>query len=162
MFDFLHKTATIDRDFLKAVLIKAGTYTPKEGETIKKLEEVISLHADDFTELIVGKMNASGDLVDVDSSGRTKVFNNGQRIEGRNYCLFDMMLFEKALPRITDMLFDLDLFKDFVANLTDDDMLSYHQAVAKLSQGKILVNYKKEFHAVLSVVAELGKDTELL
>ena len=162
LFDFLHKTATIDRDFLKAVLIKAGTYTPKEGETIKKLEEVISLHADDFTELIVGKMDASGDLVDVDSSGRTKVFNNGQRIEGRNYCLFDMMLFEKALPRITDMLFDLDLFKDFVANLTDDDMLSYHQAVAKLSQGKILVNYKKEFHAVLSVVAELGKDTELL
>ena len=164
LFDFLHKTATIDRDFLKAVLVKAGTYKPKEGETIKTLEEVISLHADEITDLIVGKMNSSGELVDVDSAGRTKVFNNGQRIEGRNYCLFDMMLFEKALPRITDMLFDLDLdvFKENRDKISDSDVESYHQAVAKLSEGNLVVNYKKEFHAVLNVVAELGKDTELL
>ena len=164
LFDFLHKTVTIDRDFLKSVLIKAGSYKPKEGETIKPLEEVISLHADEFTDLIVGKMNTSGELVDVDSSGRTKVFNNGQRIAGKNYCLFDMMLFEKVLPRLTDMLFDLDIegFKDIRDKISATDIDSFHQAVAKLSEGKVLVNYKKEFHAVLNVVAELGKDTELL
>ncbi len=162
LFDFLHKTATIDRDFLKAVLVKAGTYTLAEGEEVKKLEQIISEHADDFSDLIVGKMNASGELVDVDSSGRSVVFSNGKRIAGKNYCLFDMMLFEKALPRILDQLFELPMMEQFNEKISTDDVSYFHQAVNKLNIGKVLVNYKKEFHSVLDVVATLGKDVELV
>ena len=162
LFDFLHKTATIDSDFLKAVLVKAGTYKLAEGEEVKKLEQIISEHANDFTNLIVGETNAAGELVDVDKSGRSIVFNNGKRLEGKNYCLFDMMLFEKALPRIVDSLFELDMMKSFTEKISTDDVNSFHAAVSKLNVGKVLVNYKKEFHAVLDVVATLGQDVELI
>ena len=162
LFDFLHKTATIDPDFLKAVLVKAGTYKLAEGEEVKKLEQIISEHADDFSDLIVGKMNASGELIDVDKSGRSVVFSNGKRIAGKNYCLFDMMLFEKALPRIVDNLFELPMMQQFTDKISTDDVSSFRGAVSKLNIGKVLVNYKKEFHSVLDVVATLGKDVELV
>ena len=162
LFDFLHKTATIDRDFLKAVLVKAGVYTLSEGQEIKKLETIISEHADDFINLIVGKTNAAGELVDVDKSGRTIVFKDGKRIEGKNYCLFDMMIFEKALPRTLCGLFDLEMMKQFREKVSDDDVSMFQSAVYKLNTGKVVVNYKKEFHSVLDVVATLGKDTELV
>ena len=162
LFDFLHKTATIDRDFLKAVLIKAGTYVPAEGQEVKKLEQIISEHADDFCDLIVGKMNTAGELIDVDSSGRTVVFKNGKRLEGKNYCLFDMMLFEKALPRILDQLFDLPMMDQFDGKISSEDISDFGKAVQKLNIGKVLVNYKKEFHSVLDVVATLGKDVQLV
>ncbi len=162
LFDFLHKTATIDRDFLKAVLIKAGTYIPAEGQEVKKLEQIISEHADDFCDLIVGKMNTAGELIDVDSSGRTVVFKNGKRLEGKNYCLFDMMLFEKALPRILGQLFDLPMMDQFDGKISSEDISDFSKAVQKLNIGKVLVNYKKEFHSVLDVVATLGKDVELV
>ena len=162
LFDFFHKVATLDRQFLKAILVKAGSYTPKEGEEIKSLPTLISEHVDDFNALIVGKLDDSGNLLNVDRFGRSIVFQNGQRIEGRNYCLFDMMIIDKVLPSIIDGLFGLDFMKDLAKDVSEDDEMSYHSAVEALKVGTPLVNFKKEFNAILDIVGTVAKDAELM
>ena len=164
LFDFFHKVATLDRNFIKAIMIKTGAYKAAEGETIPALEELISQHVDDFIALVVGKTGDDGKLLNVDKYGRTIVFKDGQRIEGRNYCLFDMMLIDKALPTVVDTLFDLDFMKnnDIAKDLSQEDINSYRGAVQRLNQGVRLVNFKKEFGALLDIVGTLAKDTELI
>ena len=164
LFDFLHKTITLDEDkqFLKAILIKAGAYTPKEGEEVESLERIISKNVDKFNDLIVGEFDDTGKLLHADKYGRTIVFDKGQRIAGRNYCLFDMMIFDKILPSVVDSLFDLDFMKDFRKDVSPEDENSFHDAVAALNEGVRLVNFKKEFNAILDIVGTVAKDSELL
>ena len=166
LFDFLHSTVALDDDFLKAIFIKAGVYTPEEGEEVKALQTLIAEHVDEFKSLMVGQLDGEGNLVNVDKRGQTIVFKDGQRIKDgdkeRNYCLFDMNLIDKVLPTLLDGLFDLEALTDIKGNLSDDDIAPYKQAIADLNNGVRLANYKKEFNAVLDVVAELAKDEELL
>ena len=93
---------------------------------------------------------------------RTIVFENGQRIEGRNYCLFDMMVIDKVLPSIIDGLFELDFMKEYQSDVTEEDKSSYHAAVQALNEGVKLINFKKEFNAILNIVGTVAKDTELM
>ena len=162
LFDFLHKAATLDRDFIKAIMVKTSAYTPMEGEEVPTLESLISKHVDKFNELMVGKLDSEGKPVNVDKYGRTIVFKDGKRIEGRNYCLFDMKMIEKALPSVVDTLFELDFMKDLSKDVTENDINSYHGAVEKLKQGVILSNFKQEFGALLDIVGTVAKDEELL
>ena len=165
LFDFLHSTVALDRDFLKAIFVKTGSYTPAEGETIKALPALISEHVDGFKELLVGKI-VDGHLVNVDKQGQTIVFENGQRIvedgKERNYCLFDMDIIGRIMPTLLDDLFEGDLFKDLRGNMTDEDLAPFHEAVAELENGTRLINYKLEFDAVLDVIATVAKDEQLL
>ena len=162
LLDFLHKVATIDDDFVKAIFVNAEIYKPAEDEEIKSLPDLVSDHINDFKTLLVGEVDDSGNPTNVDSVGRTKVFENGQRIEGRNYCLFDMSIISSVLPTILDGLFELDAFKDINENITDSDLDPFHEAVMSLNQGVRLKNYKKEFNAILDVVATIANDKELL
>ena len=166
LFDFLHSTVTLDNDFLKAIFIKAGIYKPVEGENVKALQTLISQHVDGFKALMVGQFDDHGNLVNVDDNGRTIVFNKGQRIYDngvpRSYCLFDMNLIGRIMPTLLDDLFTTDLFKDLKGNITDEDLEPFHQAVQALNVGTRLKNYKKEFDAILDVVATVAKDEELL
>lgn len=166
LFDFLHSTVALDNDFLKSIFVKTGAYTPAEGETIKALPTLISEHVDGFKELLVGKI-VDGQLVNVDKKGQTIVFKNGQRIvdEGgkeRNYCLFDMSLVGRVFPTLLNDIFDSDTFKDLRANMTEEDLEPFHEAVAELNSGVRLKNYKLEFDSVLDVVATVAKDEQLL
>lgn len=165
LFDFLHSTVALDRDFLKAIFVKTGAYTPAEGETIKALPALISEHVDDFKELLVGKI-VDGHLVNVDKHGQTIVFKNGQRIvedgKERNYCLFDMDIIGRIMPSLLDDLFEGDFFKDLRGNMSEEDLEPFHEAVAELNNGNRIVNYKLEFDAVLDVVATVAKDEQLL
>ena len=166
LLDFLHSTVALDDDFLKAIFIKSGIYTPEEGEEVKALQTLIAEHIDEFKALVVGKFDSTGNLINVDKHGQSIVFKNGERIKDgdkeRNYCLFDMNIVEKVLPNLLDGLFDLEALADIRANLDDADIEPYKQAVADLNQGVRLVNYKKEFDSVLDIVAEVGKDEELV
>ena len=162
LLDFLHKVVTIDDDFVKAIFVNADIYKPADGETIKSLPDLVSDHISDFKTLLVGEVDADGNPKNVDSSGRTKVFENGQRIENRNYCLFDMSIISSVLPTILDGLFELDAFKDISSNITEDDITPFHDAVKKLNEGVRLRNYKKEFNAILDVVATIAEDKDLL
>ena len=162
LFDFLHKAATLDRRFVKAIMVKNGAYTPTEQEQLPTLEELISLNVDKFNALVVGEMGDDGKPINVDKNGRTIVFKDGKRIEGRNYCLFDMKIIEMALPSIVDTLFELDFMKDYSKDVSEEDLYSYHGAVSKLKQGVILSNFKKEFGSLLDIVGTFAKDTELL
>ena len=166
LLDFLHSTVALDDDFLKAIFIKSGIYEPEEGEEVKALQTLIAEHIDEFKSLVVGKFDSTGNLINVDKHGQTIVFKNGQRIKDgdkeRNYCLFDMNLVERVLPTLLDGLFDLDALADIRSNLQDEDIAPYKQAVADLNNGVRLVNYKKEFDSVLDIVAEVGKDEELV
>ena len=162
LFDFLHKAATLDRRFVKAIMVKNGAYQPSEQEQLPTLEELISLNVDKFNALVVGEMGADGKPINVDKYGRTIVFKDGKRIEGRNYCLFDMKLIEKALPSVVDTLFELDFMKDYTKDVSEEDLYSYHGAVERLRQGNILSNFKQEFGALLDIVGTVAKDTELL
>ena len=166
LFDFLHSTVALDQDFLKSIFVKAGVYTPAEGETVKALPALINEHVDGFKQLLVGKI-VDGQLVNVDKQGQTIVFNNGQRIvdEGgkeRNYCLFDMSLVGRIMPSLLDGLFDSDMFKDLRGNMTDEDLEPFHEAVRELENGVRLKNYKLEFDSVLDVIATIAKDEQLL
>ena len=162
LFDFLHKTITLDRQFIKSIMKETGSYTPKEGEVIKSLPVLISEHIDDFVDLVVGKFGTDGKPLNVDRSGRTVVFDKGQRIEGRNYCLFDMMAIEKALPMVLDKLYDLDFMKDYQDGISENDRVMFHEAISTLNEGVRLANYKKEFHAILDIFATIAKDQELV
>ena len=165
LFDFLHSTVALDQDFLKAIFVQTGAYTPAEGETIKALPALISEHVDGFKELLVGKI-VDGHLVNVDKHGQTIVFENGQRIvedgKERNYCLFDMDIIGRVMPALLNDLFEGDFFKDLRGNMSEEDLEPFHQAVAELDVGNRLVNYKLEFDAVLDVIATVAKDEQLL
>ena len=163
LFDFFHKVVTMDRQFLKSILTQAGAYKPKDGETVKSIATLISEHVDEFNELIVGKFDDSGNLLNSDKYGRTVVFDKqGKRIEGRNYCLFDMMIIDRVLPSVVDGLFKLDFMKDYQKDVTEQDELSYHNAVKALNEGVRLINFKKEFNAILGIVGTVAKDAELI
>ena len=162
LFDFLHKTITLDRQFIKSIMKETGAYTPKEGEEIKSLPVLISEHIDDFVDLVVGKFSTDGKPTNVDRSGRTVVFDKGQRIEGRNYCLFDMMAIEKALPMVLDKLYELDFMKNYQDGINENDRTMYHEAVSALNEGVRLANFKTEFHAILDIFATIAKDQELV
>ena len=172
LFDFLHSLMILDRDdeshgdFIKAIFIKAGIYHEEEGEHVKPLQTLIAQHADDFKDLLVGKVDDEGNLVNVDSHGQTKVFENGQRIKDgdreRNYCLFDMNLVSTVLPSLLDGLFENDAFNEINENITEEDLAPFHQAVRQLNEGVRLVNYKKEFNAIFDVLTTVMKDEGLL
>ena len=162
LFDFLHATVTLDPQFLRSIFVQTGIYKPAEGETIPALATLISQNVDGFVELLVGKTNDAGELVNVDSAGHTIAFSNGQRIPDTHYCLFDMELIEMLLPNFLDKLFEMDGLKDVMKDLSEEDIEPFHQAVRGLNNGHVLTNYKKEFKAILDVVATVGKDTELL
>ena len=166
LFDFLHSAVALDNDFLKAIFIKAGVYTPKEGEKIKALQTLISEHADEFKSLLVGKFDGD-ELVNVDKHGLSIVFENGQRIvddngKERNYCLFDMGLMNKVMPALLDSLFDSDVLSSLKGNLTDEDLEPFHNSVKALNNGERLINYKKEFNAILGIVSTIAEDEDLL
>ena len=164
-FDFLHSTVKLDDDFLKAIFIKAGVYTPAEGEDVKPLQTLISEHVEEFKSLLVGKI-VDGQLVNVDKRGQTKVFEDGERIlddgKPRNYCLFDMNIVGRVMPSLLDNLFETDLFKDLKGNITEEDLEPFHEAVSELNNGERLKNYKLEFDSVLDVLVTLAKDEALL
>ena len=162
LFDFFHKAVTLDENFLKAIMIKAGSYKADEQDQTPTLEELISKNIDKFNALVVGEMGDDGKPLNVDRNGRTIVFKDGKRIEGRNYCLFDMRLVDKIIPSIVDTLFELDFMKDYQKDISEEDLNSYHGAVARLNQGTPLINFKKEFGALLDIVGTIAKDTELL
>ena len=162
LFDFLHSTAELDDKMLKAIFIQTGLYSVDDPSEYN-LATLISEHADAFKSLVVGKFDTHGELENVDSRGQTQVFDsNGKRIAGRNYCLFDMNLIGKVLPTLLDQIFDLEALSELRSTISDEDLVPFHQAVASLNNNNRLVNYKKEFNAVLDVVATLAKDTELL
>lgn len=162
LFDFFHKVVSVDEDFVKAIFMNSDMYEPAEGENVKSLASLIGEHANDFVSLMVGKFDADGKPVNVDKYGRTLVFENGVRKEGTNYCLFDMSIISSVLPSLLDNLFTLDAFKEMSTNITEKDLVPFHQAVAELSNGVILINYKKEFRSILDVVATVAEDEPLL
>ena len=162
LFDFLHSLVALDDDFMKAIFIQAGVYEQGEDESVKSLPTLISEHVDSFKSLLVGEVNSAGELVNVDARGQTIVFQDGKRVEGRNYCLFDMNLIGGMLPSLLDGLFDNEAMSEMVANISEGDLDMYHAAVAELNNGVVLKNYKIEFDAILDVVAAVAKDEELL
>ncbi|HHT67243.1 MAG TPA: hypothetical protein GX010_03350 [Erysipelotrichaceae bacterium] len=162
LLDFLHQAVTLDDDFFKAILVQTEALTPSAGEEIPALSSLISEYAEDFRDLLVGKV-ADNQLINVDKYGRTIVFdNNGERIEGRKYCLFDMSLMNYILPNFMTNLFDYEFLGDLSAEFSEADINSYKAAVAILNTGEKLKNYKKEFHAILSIVTSIAENEELL
>ena len=160
LFDFLHQTATLDHDFLRSIMAQAKVYEPAEGEELKSLPTLIAEHVDEFVELMVGKFDSAGNLINVDRTGRTIAFNNNVKVD--NYCLFDMGVLEMILPSFLDNLFELEALQETIKDLSEEDIEPFHLAIRQLNQGRRVVNYKKEFKAVLNVVATLAKDEELL
>lgn len=162
LFDFLHQTVTIDRDFLKAFLIQTGSYVPEQEEQYTKLPTIISRNISKFNALFVGQMNDAGKFINVDKYGRSVVFENGKRLPDRHYCLLDMKLFEMALPTVLSGLYKLDFMKQYTANVTETDEISYKAAVDKLGQGVVLSNFKQEFNSIFNILGTLGKDEGLV
>ena len=164
LFDFLHSTVELDQDFMKAIFIQTGLI--EEDPNVKSLPKLIHEHSNAFKQLVVGKFDASGELINVDKRGQTEVFKNGERIKddgvARHYCLFDMNIVNKVLPTTLDQLFDLEGLADFRAQMSDEDLRPYHEAVAELNNGVRIKNYKKEFDKILDVVATAAEDEELV
>lgn len=165
LLDALHSIALVDETgtFLRSIFVKTGLYKPEEGDTTNyNLATHIAAHADEFKKFIVGDIDA-GSLQNVDRHGQTVVFDSsGHRLANRNYCLFDMNLVTKVLPKLLDGLFDLEQLSQVRSLLLVQDLDLFHQAVAALSNGEQIVNYKKEFDSILDVVSVLAKDEELL
>ena len=173
LLDFLHATVKLDNDFLKAIFIKSGAYA--EDPNVKKLETLISEHVNEFKNLMVGEFvwnNVRNEFEPkypnrIDGNGRTIVFDgHGNRKDdndvNRHYCLFDMSLVSKTLPYLLDNLFNLEALKDVKDAMSEDDLTLYHESLADLSTGNLVLNYKSEFYAVLDVVATAGQDEELV
>ena len=173
LLDFLHSTIKLDDDFLKAIFISSGLYA--EDPSVKKLETLISKHADAFKNLLVGEFvwNDSSHSFEpkypnrLDKNGRTIVFDAaGNRKDDddvkRHYCFFDMNLVNKSLPNILYDLFEIEGLKDLKTNMAEGDLDMFHQEVTNLSVGNRLLNYKSEFYSVLDVVATLGEDEQLI
>ena len=144
LFDFLHGIAMLDQDFLNAIFVQMDMLSDPES-IYPSLTELISDYADDFIELLVGEVE-DGELVNADRFGHTIVFDNeGNRIAGRKYNLFDMNLISMALPQLTNDLFEPDALKSITDNLSATDLDAFKQVVASLNTGDRVKNYKVEF-----------------
>ena len=73
-----------------------------------------------------------------------------------------MSLMSTILPTLLDGLFELESFAEMSENISERDLVPFHQAVAALNEGVVMVNYKKEFHSILGIIAEVAKDEELM
>lgn len=164
LLDVFHQIAALDNNFLRAIFVKTGLYTPAESDTTNyNLAHYISAYASGFRKAIVGEFDTSGNPKYVDSHGQTIVLDeNGNRKADRNFCLFDMNIVAKVVPTLLDNLFDLDALSGIKSSLNLSDLNIFHQAVAELSNGEQIINYKKEFDAIYDAIEVVAQDEELM
>ena len=101
---------------------------------------------DDFVEVLFGKCDADCNPVGVDKYGRTIVYQNGQKIEGAKYNLFDMKLTKKLLKPLINLI---------AGNMNMDDTRREYldNALNALTSGNDWMRkYKKEFNTIFSVI----------
>ena len=164
LIDALHQIANIDENLVSDILGLVTNYAGfNADETKERLVNTIATHGEDLKKALVGSFNSSGNLENVNSRGQSIVFDsNGNHIENRHYCLFDMNVVTRALPNVLDRLFDLEVLKDVRANMSEDDVSYYRASIATLSNGNLVTNYKTEFKNILNPLIAMSGDQALL
>ncbi len=115
--------------------------------------EAILRNAKAIKEIIIGRTDANGNPLGVDANGVTRVFDeDGNRLYNRHYALFDSELLQYSLSGAITALVD-SLFADFDLSGVDIDGL-----INDLNTGVKLLNYKKEYGAVLDLMVTLGEN----
>ncbi|MFA5421190.1 MAG: hypothetical protein WC344_00140 [Bacilli bacterium] len=110
-------------------------------------------NASAIKEILVGRTDAKGNPVGVDSNGVTRVFDeNGNRLYNRHYALFDSQLLQYSLSGAITFALDT-LLADF--DLGD---LNFDAIFTELDTGVRLLNYKKEYGAILDLMVALGQN----
>ena len=124
---------------------------PEEDSPIP-LEPILR-NAGAIKEILIGRTDANGNPLGVDENGVTRVFDEeGNRLYNRHYALFDSQLLQYSLSGAISALVD-SLFADFDLGGVDIDGL-----IDELNTGVKLLNYKKEYGAVLNLMVALGEN----
>ncbi|MFA7020160.1 MAG: hypothetical protein WC215_01185, partial [Bacilli bacterium] len=124
---------------------------PEESES-NPLEPLLR-NAGAIKEILVGRSDANGNPIGVDANGITKVFDDdGNRLYNRHYALFDSQLLQYSLSGAITYLVE-SLLVDFDLTSADFDGL-----IDDLNTGVKLLNYKKEYGAVLDLMVALGEN----
>lgn len=115
--------------------------------------EPILRNAGAIKEILIGRTDANGNPLGVDENGVTRVFDeDGNRLYNRHYALFDSQLLQYSLSGAITYLVD-SLFGTIDLGDADIDGL-----IADLNTGVKLLNYKKEYGAVLDLMVALGEN----
>lgn len=124
---------------------------PEEPETNPL--EIILRHAGAIKEILVGQTDAKGNPIGVDANGLTRVYDeSGNRLYNRHYALFDSQLLQYSLSGAITYLLESVLAEYDLGNLDFDGLF------AELDSGVRLLNYKKEYGAVLDLLVVLGEN----
>lgn len=115
--------------------------------------EIILRHAGAIKQILVGDMDANGNPIGVDANGVTRVFDNdGNRLYNRHYALFDSQLLQYSLSGAITALINL------LSETIDLGDLDLQPLFDELDEGVPLLNYKKEYGAVLNLLVMLGEN----
>lgn len=123
-----------------------------EEPTANPLEGILR-NARAIKQILVGNTDAKGNPIGVDANGMTKVFDDdGNRLYNRHYALFDSQLLQYSLSGAITYLVETVLADYNLEGLDFDSLF------AELDTGVRLVNYKKEYGAVLDLLVTLGEN----
>lgn len=115
--------------------------------------EGILRNAGAIKQILIGNTDAKGNPIGVDANGMTKVFDEqGNRLYNRHYALFDSQLLQYSLSGAITFVVD-NLLAGY--NL---EGLDFESIFAELDSGVKLLNYKKEYGAILDLLVTLGEN----
>ncbi|MFA5481589.1 MAG: hypothetical protein WC282_04335, partial [Bacilli bacterium] len=115
--------------------------------------EIILKNASSVKTILVGNTDANGNPLGVDANGVTRVFDEeGNRLYNRHYCLFDSQLLQYSLEGAITLL-----IQNFLAG-QNLEHLDFAAVFDELNTGVPLLNYKKEYGAILDLFVVLGRN----
>lgn len=146
IYDCLYQMYTIDDRILPAIMgLTSGDSESDDGEDPVELMDVIVENITAYSRIIVGETNSSNQLINIDSEGRTIVYQNGKKIPGRSYSLLDISLCKylfSALPQALGSLLTEEGMAEAISTVMDE-----------LSTGVWRLNFKQEFNALFYILA---------
>ena len=171
LLDSLHELYKIDEGIVDVIFTATdkkvdNPETPEDESKGNNLDSLFTFISDkcsnatsfkQFKRAFVGEIDTNK----LDKNGRSIVFENGNKIEDRHFCLLDMSIFRSvAIPFLNNML--EQKFMTNSLSIDEEDSNFLKETIDDLNKGKYLLNYKNEFDVVLDVAGILASDKALL
>lgn len=146
IYDSIYRINCVEPTLLDFIFTNVKNNTTGEKKfTSELVSTYIAPNIDIYRSILVGETISNGELNDkiLDKNGRTIVYENSKKTNGRNYCLFDSELIRYSLSKVSETL-----FSSFGDSLAEEQKKELSTTLDDLSSGNWRLNYKEEFASI--------------
>lgn len=139
-------------------------YATKKGksnldESQYDLLSIVLDNINPYRNVLIGSIDASGNLKNVDANGYTVVYDKSNNpIPGRRYNLFDLKLIDTMFMPLCNLIKDSLVSADKISF----DEAKFDKAINSLYNGKKIKNFKLEFHHIFDCLEILSSNPDAL